>query len=111
MLVKPPLFRTGFRVFYQLNKPTGVSLFNWWRYRDALRLHGTRLSEQAPVRSFLYKPLLRRTGFRIYDLTKLKNLAFTRFFSLVEIQGLKPWTSALPAPRSNQLSYIPMLAC
>jgi len=27
---------------------------------------------------------------------------------LVEIQGLKPWTSALPALRSNQLSYIPI---
>lgn len=26
---------------------------------------------------------------------------------VVEIQGLKPWTSALPALRSNQLSYIP----
>ena len=31
--------------------------------------------------------------------------------TLVEIQGLKPWTSALPALRSNQLSYIPMHAC
>jgi hypothetical protein len=30
---------------------------------------------------------------------------------LVEIQGLKPWTSALPALRSNQLSYIPMTIC
>jgi len=28
--------------------------------------------------------------------------------TLVEIQGLKPWTSALPALRSNQLSYIPI---
>lgn len=27
---------------------------------------------------------------------------------MVEIQGLKPWTSALPGQRSNQLSYIPM---
>ena len=27
---------------------------------------------------------------------------------MVEIQGLKPWTSALPALRSNQLSYIPI---
>ncbi len=26
---------------------------------------------------------------------------------MVEIQGLKPWTSALPGQRSNQLSYIP----
>lgn len=28
---------------------------------------------------------------------------------MVEIQGLKPWTSALPGQRSNQLSYIPTL--
>lgn len=28
-------------------------------------------------------------------------------FSLVEIRGFKPRTSALPALRSNQLSYIP----
>jgi hypothetical protein len=27
---------------------------------------------------------------------------------MVEIQGFKPWTSALPALRSNQLSYIPV---
>lgn len=30
-------------------------------------------------------------------------------FKLVEIQGLKPWASALPARRSNQLSYIPLI--
>jgi hypothetical protein len=29
---------------------------------------------------------------------------------MVEIQGLKPWTSALPGQRSNQLSYIPLTA-
>jgi site-specific DNA recombinase len=28
---------------------------------------------------------------------------------MVEIEGLKPSTSALPAPRSNQLSYIPIV--
>lgn len=28
---------------------------------------------------------------------------------MVEIQGLKPWTSAMPWQRSNQLSYIPSL--
>ena len=26
----------------------------------------------------------------------------------MEIQGLKPWTSAMPWQRSNQLSYIPL---
>lgn len=30
-------------------------------------------------------------------------------FTLVEIRGLKPRTSALPALRSNQLSYIPIV--
>jgi hypothetical protein len=29
---------------------------------------------------------------------------------MVEIQGLKPWTSALPGQRSNQLSYIPLFS-
>ena len=28
---------------------------------------------------------------------------------MVEIQGLKPWASAMPWQRSNQLSYIPIL--
>ena len=32
----------------------------WSRQRDALRLHGNRLSEQAPAHSFLYEPIASR---------------------------------------------------
>ena len=39
-----------------------------------------------------------------------KDRASVRSFLLVEIEGLKPSTSALPALRSNQLSYIPIVA-
>lgn len=39
----------------------------------------------------------------------MNNKIFEAFFHkyLVEIQGFKPWTSAMPWQRSNQLSYIP----
>ncbi len=36
-------------------------------------------------------------------------LNLEKSLDMVEIQGLKPWTSALPALRSNQLSYIPKI--
>jgi site-specific DNA recombinase len=43
------------------------------------------------------------SGYRCIAQVRGSNVAL-----LVEIQGLKPWTSALPGQRSNQLSYIPM---
>ena len=30
------------------------------------------------------------------------------YFEMVELQGLKPWTSSMPWKRSNQLSYSPI---
>jgi hypothetical protein len=44
-------------------------------------------------------------------ITKIKapGSLFCNINTLVEIQGLKPWTSALPGQRSNQLSYIPKI--
>lgn len=53
-------------------------------------------------------PALRATG---SFPCKVKSQTNAWDLTLVEIQGLKPWTSALPALRSNQLSYIPSMNC
>jgi hypothetical protein len=40
--------------------------------------------------------------------TRAENIDVLNYELLVEIQGFKPWTSAMPWQRSNQLSYIPL---
>jgi hypothetical protein len=51
--------------------------------------------------------LTQNTGSSPLTLPKEKTPPFGEVFSLVELQGLEPWTSSMPWKRSSQLSYSP----
>jgi hypothetical protein len=86
----------------------------WWSYRDRpeglFRCGVLGASTCAHPRSTKpYRSKAACSGLRRLKLTKVKPPTFAGGFTLVELQGLKPWTSSMPWKRSSQLSYSPLM--